>query len=260
MVTQVDTWNPTQYEKFRDQRKLPFYDLLAMIQPRPGMRVIDLGCGTGELTAELAERLPDAAVEGVDSSTAMLEQAAARAGGRVSFRQQDIAAIEDFSGYDLVFSNAALQWLPDNEGLMARMLGTMGPGAQIAVQVPKNNAHPSHRIAAELAESDEFRERLTGASRATLALAMERYAELMWEHGLSEQVCYEKIYGHVLPNGAAVIEWVKGTLLTGYFARLDDAGRERFLEVYRGRLLAEIGERAPYFYPFRRLLFWGMRA
>src|SRR5579883_475882 len=151
-MTQTDAWNPTKYEEFRGERMQPFFDLVALLRPDAGMRVIDLGCGTGELTAMLAERLPGALVEGVDSSPAMLEQAAPRANERLSFRLQDIAAIEDFSPYDLVFSHAALQWVPDNEAIMRRILGGLRPGGQVAIQVPKNEGHPSHYLAERLAK------------------------------------------------------------------------------------------------------------
>jgi trans-aconitate 2-methyltransferase len=255
----ADQWAPEQYNKFRAERMQPFFDLIALVQPRAAMRVIDLGCGTGEQSALIAERLPGAIVEGIDSSAAMLEQAAPRASRRVSFRQEDISRIEDFSAYDLVISNAALQWVPGNEAIMARMLARIAPGAQVAIQAPRNEDHPSHRIAEELAHEAPFRELLQGFVRQSAVLPLERYAALLYEFGLHEQLCIEKIYGHVLPSTDAVVEWVKGTSLGAYLARLDTAGQEQFLAAYRERLLAEVGDHRPYFYPFRRLLFWGRK-
>src|SRR5262245_34407467 len=124
-----DGWSPEQYNKFREERKQPFLDLVALIRPRPGMRVIDLGCGTGEITALLAQALPDSRVEGVDASASMLAEAREREGARLTFRQGLAEEVADFSGYDLVFSHAALQWVPDNEGLLARALRQLSPGA-----------------------------------------------------------------------------------------------------------------------------------
>jgi trans-aconitate 2-methyltransferase len=258
-MVQTDQWNPGQYNKFREQRMQPFFDLLALIRPQSGLRAIDLGCGTGELTALLAERLPAASVLGVDSSPAMLEQATPRAGARVAFARQDASELRDFSGYELVFSHAAFQWIPDNEGLMRRVLGSMRPGAQIAVQLPNNEAHPSHTEAQALAVEPPFRDQLAGFVRRSEALPLERYAELLYEHGFHEQVCFEKIYGHELPSSADVVEWVKGTSLSAYLSRLDPAGAAAYQAAYRARLLARIGEHAPYFYPFRRILFWGVK-
>jgi trans-aconitate 2-methyltransferase len=259
-MTTTDQWNPDQYEKFHAERMQPFHDLVALVRPLAAMRVVDLGCGTGEQAAMLAEGLPAATVEGVDSSPAMLEQAAERQSERVSFRLADIASITDFGGYDLVFSNAAMQWVPDNEAVMQRALSTMHPGAQIAVQVPKNEGHPSHRIADELATAAPFKQLLGGFVRRNESLSLERYATLMYENGFREQVCFEKIYGHELPSTDDVIEWVKGTSLGAYLNRLNDENQRRFLDAYRARLLAEVGDRAPYFYPFRRLLFWGVKS
>jgi trans-aconitate 2-methyltransferase len=258
-MTQTDQWNPTQYNRFRDERMQPFFDLLALIRPSAGMRVIDLGCGTGELTAMLAERLPGASVEGIDSSPAMLQQAAPRESEQVRFRQQDIADLADASAYDLVFSNAALQWVTDNEALVGRILATLPAGGQIAVQVPRNEDHPSHRLAAEVASEAPYRNLLGGYIRESHVLPLERYAALLYELGCREQVCIEKIYGHELPSSDDVVEWVKGTSLGAYLSRLEEPARGAFLADYRRRLLAEIGDQSPYFYPFRRLLFWGAK-
>src|SRR5262245_43458962 len=100
-----DAWNPEQYNRFRAERSAPFFDLLALVRPIAGMRVIDLGCGTGELTRELHQRLGARETLGIDSSTAMLEKAAAHAGDGLSFARGDIGEFAPPASFDLVFSN-----------------------------------------------------------------------------------------------------------------------------------------------------------
>lgn len=252
----ADRWDPPQYQKFQRERTLPFADLMALVSARPRARIIDLGCGTGELTAALADRFPGAEVLGVDSSAAMLEPAAAHASPRVRFERADISAVTDLSAYDLVFSHAALHWLPDHKHLFRRMLRSMKSGAELAVQMPKSGGHPSHTAAIAVAKRPPFSGWLGGYVRRSEVLALERYAELLYQEGASEQVCLERIYGHLLADASQVVEWVKGTLLTAYLERLDEQQQEAFLEAYRDRLLTALGESTPYFYPFRRVLLW----
>src|SRR4051794_28943807 len=105
-----DTWNPEQYAQFARERAQPFEDLIALVQPRPKMRVIDLGCGSGELTQRLHKHLGAARTLGIDNSPNMLEKARAHAIEDLEFRAGDIAQFEPGEKFDLVFSNAALQW------------------------------------------------------------------------------------------------------------------------------------------------------
>jgi trans-aconitate 2-methyltransferase len=115
-----DTCNPNQYERFRAERSQPFDNLLALVQPRPGMRVVDLGCGTGELTADMHRRLQARETLGIDSSESMLAKANAFTNGAVRFRAGDIGPFATCGEYDLAFSDAALQWVPVPDEMLQR--------------------------------------------------------------------------------------------------------------------------------------------
>jgi trans-aconitate 2-methyltransferase len=253
------SWSPEQYNRFRRERMQPFEDLVGLIEPRPDMRILDLGCGTGELTAMLAERFPGSTALGIDTSPEMLAKAEAHTSQRVAFQRADILTFEGYGDYDLIFSHAAFQWVPDNEALMQRILTQMKPGAQLAVQMPKNDLHISHRLAAEVAQEEPFSGWLQGFVRHSEALSLERYAEILHAHGMQRMVCSELIYGHEMGSAADVVEWVKGTLLTAYLGRLSAEQGERFVSRYKERLLEALGEQSPYFYAFRRMLLAAMK-
>ena len=123
-------WDPEQYRKFQAERFAPFEDCLALVERRPRLRVIDLGCGTGELTRRLHEALPGSEVEGIDSSAEMLERAAPLAGPGLRFEQRSIEALE--GTWDLVFSHAALQWVAKNAGELGIDPERIGVGGESA--------------------------------------------------------------------------------------------------------------------------------
>lgn len=255
-----DHWNPEQYERFRDEREAPFEDLFALVRPAKGMRIVDLGCGTGRLTAALHQRLGAASTLGVDSSAAMLAKAGALAEGGLAFLRADIEHFAPAQAFDLAFSNAALHWLDDQRHVLARITGWLAPGGQLAVQVPANFDHASHRLAAEVALEAPFADALEGWTRGSPVLAPEDYATCLYELGFAEQRVQLVVYPHVLASGAELCEWVRGTLLTAYESRLPGALFAAFLERYRARILAEVGAEGPLFYPFKRILLWGRRA
>jgi trans-aconitate 2-methyltransferase len=252
-------WNPEQYGRFRDERARPFFDLLDLVQPRPGMRVVDLGCGTGELTRELHRKLAARETIGIDNSPAMLARSAAFAGDGLRFEQGDIGAFASEGGYDLVFSNAALHWIPDHEALLPRLAAALTETGQLAVQVPANDDHPSHTTAVEVAREAPFREALGGHVRESPVLAPEVYATLLHRLGFREQHVRLQVYAHELGSREAVVEWVRGSVLTDYERRLPAELWPRFLERYRERLLPQLDDTRPFFYPFKRVLMWGAR-
>jgi trans-aconitate 2-methyltransferase len=255
----TDGWAPEQYRRFASERSQPFHDLLGLVERVPVRRAVDLGCGSGELTRVLVERLEPQSTVGIDNSPAMLADAAAHAGTALRFELGDIGTWTAHGDHDLVFANASLQWVPDHATVLARWAGALTPDGQLAVQVPANGDHPSHVLAAELSREEPYRSAFGGHpppdAAATNVLHPEDYAVLLHDLGFAHQHVRLQVYAHVLGSSAEVVEWVRGTTLTR-FAALGPELLAQFVDEYRSRLLAEIGHRSPYLYPFKRILFW----
>ena len=254
-----DTWEPEQYEKFLRERSAPFFDLLGMVRKKPGMRVADLGCGTGELTRRLHEALEPRETLGIDSSGKMLEKAAEFAVKGLRFERRDIAAFAPRKPYDLLFSNAALHFLPRHEELLPRLAGYVTGDGQIAVHLPANQDHPTHVTARQVAADPPFHGALGGYHHPTNVLPVEVYATLLHKLGFREQQVRMNVYTHLLEGPESLVEWVKGSILNEYRSRLSPELWEEFLASYRERLLACVPDDRPFFFTFKRVLIWGAR-
>lgn len=253
-----DTWNPGQYEKFKNERSRPFHDLAALVQPSGVRTVVDLGCGTGELTKQLHETLKAKRTLGTDSSSAMLEKVKAFSGHGLDFSRSPIESFAPDEPFDLVFSNAALQWLPNHRELVPRVLFWVAPRGQVAIQVPANFDHPSHTIAHALGE-EMFPGRLTGMAKRRSVLDVAEYAQILFDEGFEENRCRLEVYLHPMASGREVVEWTKGTMLTSFQSQLSAEEFSKFVDEYTKRLVAALGE-GPYLYAFKRILIWGRRS
>jgi trans-aconitate 2-methyltransferase len=294
-----DAWNPELYARFAAERAQPFHDLAALLRSpwkadpadRYPIRVIDLGCGNGQLSRELHARLSEqvAPLEvdllGIDNSSAMIRAALQhtpvealslaaspdlrRAVGLPSprFALGDIARfaekalLGEFVPFDIVFSNAALHWLPDHPQLFLRLSEAVAPGGQLAVQLPANQHHPSQSIARELASEEPFASALDGygGESPTTVMAPEDYATLLHELGFCEQEVLLRVYSHVLPGSADVVGWLSGSMLTAYRQKLPQELWESYLAEYSKRLLAVLGVEGSYLLTYNRVLIWGRR-
>ena len=250
-----DLWDPAQYQRFREERTQPFRDLLALVEPRQSLRAADLGCGTGELTLLLHRTLLARETVGIDNSAAMLAAAPREAGLR--FEQQDIEQFAPAEPFDLIFSNAALHWVPGHPEILRRLAAALAPGGQLAVQMPMNDAHASHRAAHELARTPEFSPLLGGFEGRPPLLDPVRYAGLLRDFGFVRRKVRVEIYGHLLESREQVIEWVRGALLIDYQKRLLPPDWERFLKAYRELLLPQLPDQRPFLYTYPRIFLWG---
>ncbi len=243
-------WDPDLYHRFGAEREAPFEDLLSLVRVREGMRALDLGCGTGRLTARLKERLPASTVLGLDRSGEMLERARHLQRRGLHFCRGAIEA--PFGRWDLVLSNAALHWVEDHPSLIPRLLGLLKPGGQLAVQIPSNHRHPANQAGDRTAAEEPFRTLLGGFRRTVHVLPLEDYARILHEAGAVSVQVFEKVYLHPLPDAQALLEWLSGTTLLPYLDRLPEDHRDRFLREV-GRRLASLFPERPVVYTFRRI-------
>jgi trans-aconitate 2-methyltransferase len=247
------SWDPQQYSRFAGQRLRPALDLIARIPLEHPQTVVDLGCGTGNVTRILRSRWPDARITGVDGSPQMLAEAR-QVEADIAWEQSDLAAWNAATKHDLVFSNAALHWLDDHPALFARLAGNIAAGGVLAVQMPRNFAAPSHTLMHELAASPPWREALAKLLRPLPVLAPQVYYSLLAPHVRSLDI-WETEYLQILEGENPVAEWTKGTWLAPLLAALAPGARAAFEIEYRQRI-AQAYPRQPdgkTLFPFRRL-------
>lgn len=232
-------WNPSTYERYKAQRDRPALDLLLQI-PRDlePAEIWDLGCGTGEQAAVLAARHPGARVHGLDSSESMLAVARKRT-TTVDWRLGDIAAFAPQVAPDLIFTNAALQWLPDHQALVPRLAAVLAPGGVLACQMPITHEGRWRALLGETAADPRWSARLAGVERIGM-LSEAAYYDLL------SPACAVDIwstrYLHVLDGEDAVLEWTRGTSLRPYLERLGDQA-SAFEAAFAARLRADYPRR-----------------
>lgn len=248
------TWSPDQYLRFAEPRLRPAIDLITRLHvdsPRP-RTLVDLGCGTGSVTKLLPDRWPEAHVTGIDNSAEMLARAA-RELPRVRWVEDRVDRWEAFDGMDLVFSNAALHWLPDHPTLFPHLARQVASGGLLAVQMPRNFSAPSHTATAATARAGPWRERLEPLIRETPVLAPADYDALLQPYG--DVDIWETEYLQVLTGTDPVKEWTKGTWLRPFLAALDSSNSRAFEDAYAATLRVAYPPRADgtTLLPFRRL-------
>ncbi len=225
------TWDPDRYLRFADHRSRPGLELIARIPDIEARTVVDLGCGTGSLTARLAERWPDASVVGVDSSVEMIERAR-REHPELSWQLADISAWEPDGPVDIAFSNAALHWLDDHADVFPRLRSYLAEGGVLAVQMPDNWAAPTHHIPAAVLDEGAWPDAARSVLMRDRLSDPASYAR--WVQP-AEVDLWRSTYYHRLTGEEPVWTWVTGSLLRPVLEALEGSDRERFSETCRAR-------------------------
>lgn len=250
------SWNAEQYLRFGEHRVRPVLDLIAAIDMAAPGRVVDLGCGPGNATMMLRKRWPDCELTGLDNDPAMLAKARTDYPGE-RWIDGDIAVWADNKTgdrFDLVFTNAALQWLSDHAALFPQMMGAVAPGGVFACQMPRNFAAPSHRLLRETMKDARWRDRFAGYTQWDPVADPSAYYDWLRPRASSVDI-WETEYLQMLSGEDAVLEWVKGTALVPVRNALDAFEYADFTARYGQRLREAYPRRADgaTLLPFRRL-------
>ena len=231
----MEDWNARQYLKFEDERTRPPRDLLAQVPLQRPRLAVDLGCGPGNSTELLVERFPQSDVIGLDSSPDMLRKARERL-PQCKFVEADIATWTPGERTDLLFANAALQWVPDHPRVLRRLLEALPPGGVLAVQMPDNTNEPANILQREVASRGPWAAKLETAVPRAEMLPANAYYDLLKPVSAHLDI-WHTVYNHAMTNAQAIVEWFKGSSLQPYLSLLDAGMREQFLAAYTEKIV-----------------------
>jgi trans-aconitate 2-methyltransferase len=246
-------WDPDRYLRFAAERALPFHHLVASLRHLEPATVVDLGCGTGGLTATLLDRWPAAHIIGVDNSEEMIERARHEAvSGRLQFEVGDVSRWSASYAVDVMVANACFHWIEDHRTLFEHLLPQLAADGVLAFQVPANHTEPSHLLLRELCSSTRWRDRLDGLP-STGIQEPQWYIDDLGGRGL-EVTAWLTTYYHALEGEDPVLEWVRGTTLRPILERLPEEDHEVFLGEYGELLRDAYPERGgKTVFPFKRI-------
>ena len=221
----MSEWNSEQYLKFKAQRTQPAVDLVRRINLESPKEVLDIGCGPGNSTKVLRDAFPAAHIVGIDNSEDMIRKAQG-SHPDMEFKLMSVDEIcQGDEEYDVLFSNACLQWVPDHGTLIPKLYERLKPGGVLAVQVPINAEEPLYQIIVETVNEWTFN---AAPQNPNMALSGVEYFDIL--SGLTSQFdIWETVYYHSMPSVDAMIEWVKGSRLLPYLQALDEEGGERLI-------------------------------
>ena len=248
-------WSSDQYLKFKQQRTQPAVDLAKRIASKNPYTVLDIGCGPGNSTAVLQKTFPTARIVGIDSSLEMIEKAKTSYAD-IEFRLCDITVgMENLENYDVIFSNACLQWVPDHKALIPGLFAKLNDGGALAVQIPMNDKELLFVVENEVLSEPHWG--FTDQKiRSIATLSPEEYFDILASCTNNFEI-WETVYYHRMPSVEAMVEWIKGTSLRPYLSVLDNK-KAKELETEITARAAEVyskQENGEYIFKFRRMFF-----
>ncbi|MEG0189498.1 methyltransferase domain-containing protein [Algoriella sp.] len=252
-------WNPEIYNTFKSIRYQPFYDLISLISDENLNNCVDVGCGTGEQTAILSEKFKQASFLGIDSSTEMLEKSKDLEHENLRFEQTTIEEFADSdSKYDLIFSNAALQWSDNHVELFPKLISKLNDNGQFAIQMPCQKENILNIILSELVQEQPYSDFLSGYHQESPLLSIDEYVKIMFDEGLKDLNISLRVYPIYANNETELYNFISGSALIPYMERLTVHEQELFVKEFLRRI-KNYFEPFPAIYSFKRLLIYGRK-
>lgn len=251
-------WDPQLYNQFKQIRYKPFYDLVNLISAENLENCIDIGCGTGEQTSILSEKFGNADFLGIDSSEEMLSESSRFTKDNLHF---EWVTIEEFarstSKWDLVFSNAALQWSDNHAALFPKLIAKLRSGGQFAVQIPFQKENILNNILLEIVAEKPFVDLLGGFIQDSPVLTIDAYTKLLFDSGLKSLDVSLRVYPLIATSEVELYNFISGSALIPYMERLDGAAQELLKSAFIQKIQAHFVS-FPAIYPFKRILMYGV--
>lgn len=252
-------WNPEIYNQFKNIRYQPFFDLTENISSENLEKAIDIGCGTGEQTKILSEKFENATFLGIDSSVEMLERSSDLQNERLRFKQKTIEELyQSNEKWDLIFSNAALQWSDNHDKLFPKLLSLLSENGQFAVQMPVQSENILNQILLQLASKEPYKTQLQNWNRVSPVLSLDDYIKMMFDAGLTDLNISMKVYPIIADDAEKLFQFISGSALIPYLERLDETQQKEFTTEYKNRI-ADKFEKFPAIYAFKRILMYGKK-
>jgi len=247
-------WDPEKYNSFKQERYQPFFDLIDHIHERQAMKILDLGCGTGELTGILADKFPGSEILGIDSSTEMLADAPIREG--LEFNLTSIEEqITKKEKWDLILANASLQWVDEHQKIFQQIIASLNEGGQLAVQMPSQNENALNQLMFGLVSEEPFASSLDHWKKFSPVLSMDDYTRILFDHHAKDICIYQKIYPVIASSHQVLFDFISGSALIPYMERFDETIKEQFKKIYMDRIRQKF-PKLPAVYAFRRLIIY----
>lgn len=260
-------WDPGLYNRFRRYRAEPVKMILLRLKIAPEDSILDLGCGTGEHTVELARRAASGSALGVDSSLAMIAEANKlrdtldpSLAARVLFEQGDLTALTSDRQFSIIFSNAALQWARDHQACLRQWFKALKAGGQLVVQMPANDWETAQLNLLALCRESPWSDWVgkTLVPSGTVGTP-EQYRSLLTALGYCEIDCYYHTFAHPMANPSEIVEWSRATLLRPFLNRIPEIRHGAFIGEWTRRLESAYGTTGPLTFNFTRLFLWARR-
>ncbi len=252
-------WNPELYNIFKTIRYEPFYDLMELITSENIKTAVDLGCGTGEQTAILSEHFPETSFLGIDASAEMLEKSALLTHKYLQFEKK---ATEDWlqtpATYDLIFSNAALQWSDNHQKLFPELISKLNTNGQLALQIPDQPHNVLNILLTEMANETPYKSQLNNYNRYSSVLSLDTYTRLLFENGMKKIEVFKKVYPIIAPDADMLFRFISGSALLPYMERLDEEQQQAFEMAFKTRI-TDYFRNFPAIYPFKRILIYAIK-
>ncbi len=252
-------WNSEQYLKFKSQRTQPAIDLVKRINAINPQNILDIGCGPGNSTHVLKKSFPNAHIVGIDNSENMIEKASAEYPD-LEFKLMSVNEIcHDSANYDIIFSNACLQWAPNHRQILPMLFERLNESGVMAIQMPINTKEPLFQIIKEIVNEEKWGF-LPSLNEQNITLNGDEYFDIL--SSLTDNFdIWETVYYHNMPSINAMVEWVKGTRLLPYIQSLNKTDAQRLIDeitegaakVYKTQKKGEI------IFRFKRLFFTAIR-